>query len=452
MAIGFAAAIALAICAPLRPISGDTVPGRLGAAVLRCTGGFDLGAVDWIAERAAAGRLPYWARRSADRIVSVFGPGPAVVGAAALPALADSDASRGADGGAIDDAVLRQRERFAAAALLGLATALLVLASCAQRRAAVSAGIGILAAASFAGAATLGQGLWQASVALPFLVAALAALTWRRQAPRAAVLAPALLVASVLLRPTIAPLAAGLGAAWWLQDGPGRPGWPRRTAIALGIAALAAAPLIAWNLIELGGVLPTQQLEANARVTDHVFVWSRGQLGYGLGGLLFSPGRGWLWFAPIAVLGAARAARAGDRTARAIALGIAAQVLVVAVFHMWWGGICFGPRFLAEATWLGIWLACGQGPVRRGRATRRLAGLAIALTIGVGQLGLWGWRAEQWETRRNPDLDHNALWSLIDSPILAIATVDPSDQLTALDAPDEPAHMVCQRGMLRRRN
>jgi len=182
MSLVLAAVVTATLCAPLRQISGDTVPGRLGAAVLRCGGGFDLSTVDWIGARAASGRLPYWARQTGDQVVSVFGPGPALAGALAVPALANGDA--------LDDTTLRQRERYAAAVLLGLAAMLLALATAARRGLAVSAGAGLLGAASYAGAATLGQGLWQQTVVLPFVMAALAALAWRPRAPRLAMLHP----------------------------------------------------------------------------------------------------------------------------------------------------------------------------------------------------------------------------------------------------------------------
>ena len=236
----------------------------------------------------------------------------------------------------------------------------------------------------------------------------------------------------------------GLGLAWCLDRGT-----PRRAAAAIALAIFAAAPLIAWNLVELGTALPTAQFDANARVASHVFVLTRAQLGYGLGGLLISPARGWIWFAPIAVLGTVLTLRTGDWTARLIAAGIAAQLGVIAVFHMWWGGSCFGPRFLAEATWVGIWLALRSGVAASRRPTRVLVALAILLTAGVGQLGLWGWRAEQWESRRNPDLDQNALWDFADSPVISIVTVDIADQLTAIDALEEGPRMVCQDGRLR---
>ena len=97
----------------------------------------------------------------------------------------------------------------------------------------------------------------------------------------------------------------------------------------------------------------------------------------------------------------------------------------------------------------GIWLALGGAVPGAGRAMRALVGLAIAVTAGVGQLGLWGWRAEQWETRRNPDIDQNALWDAADSPVIAIVTADTAGALAARDALDEPPRMVCRDGALR---
>nr|MBA3395182.1 hypothetical protein [Deltaproteobacteria bacterium] len=290
------------------------------------------------------------------------------------------------------------------------------------------------------------------SVALPVLVGALATLAWRDRSPRAALATPALLVTAVLLRSTIAPLALGLGVAWCLDPRPRR-AW----AIASGLAVLVALPFVLWNLTYLGTPLPVAQLRANANVTDEIFVWTRGQLGYGLGGLMISPGRGLLWYAPVAVFGIVRALRGNSRSERVMAAAAVLQILAVAVFHMWWGGICFGPRFLVEVTWVGIWLAssasvAAAGVTRAGlagaRVARGLGVLAVVVTLIVGQLGLWCWRAEQWETRRNPDIDQNALWDFVDSPITAMAR-DIRDQPIAMDTLLAPPRMRCEAGHLR---
>ena len=417
--------VAITVLSPRRQVSADTVPGRYGALLLRCAGTFDLRRVEWIAQLEAR---PYWAQVDDDgALVSVYGPAPALVGSVAMLGAGD----------AVDDDTLRRRERIAAAFLVGLATCALVLAALARRSLRASLGIGAVAALSFAGAATLGQGLWQQTVALPPLAAALATLAWRERMPRLALATPALLALAIMLRPTIAPLALGLGIAWLLDRRP-----LKHVAIAAVLAIAAISPLAIWYLLHFGSPIPTGQLAANAAVTDSVFVLSRAQLGYGLGGLLVSPGRGLLWFAPIVIVGVVLSLRGGPRFDRAIAGAILAQILFVAFFHMWWGGVCYGPRFLVEATWIGIWLALS-------RDVRRAFWIpAVAVTVVVGQLGLWRWRAEQWETRRMPDIDQNALWDFVDSPVPATLTSS-DEQLLALDAPHAPPVVRCEAGHLR---
>jgi hypothetical protein len=409
-------AIALVLASPVRAISGDTVPGRIGAVLVRCGGGFDLRRIGWM----DAERRPYWAAQTADGAwVSVYGPTPALAGAVMLLDLHDGDA--------LADDVLRVRERCAAALCLGVAVGLLALAARARRSAGASAAIGLVAAGSFAGAATLGQGLWQQTIVLPFVVGAIATLAWRG---RALVATPALLALALVIRSAIAPLAVAGAVAWWPLAAGRRP-------LAIALAALAIGPLVAWNLAHLGSPISLAQWQANARYGTHVLGLAPGRVGYALGGLLIGPARGLSWFAPIAILGVVAGLARGDRTQRVLAVGAVAQLAAVACFHMWWGGICFGPRFLAEAVWLGIWLAFAVE-----HPWRRLVRVAVAITLAVGLLGLFRWRAEQWETRRNPDIDQNALWDFMDSPIVALfGTVD--DQPLALDAPDEPPRMRC---------
>jgi len=86
----------------------------------------------------------------------------------------------------------------------------------------------------------------------------------------------------------------------------------------------------------------------------------------------------------------------------------------MAAFFKWHGGLAFGPRMMTEATWLAIWLAVAYpGPKWLERA-------AIAITIVVGQLGLWLYDPDQWETRRKPEKDESAFWDVGDSPMTAM--------------------------------
>ena len=61
-----------------------------------------------------------------------------------------------------------------------------------------------------------------------------------------------------------------------------------------------------------------------------------------------------MWFAPIAIVGVVMGLR--DRTWRWVAGGVVLQVFAMALFFKWHGGQAFGPRLLAEATWIAIFL------------------------------------------------------------------------------------------------
>jgi hypothetical protein len=106
-----------------------------------------------------------------------------------------------------------------------------------------------------------------------------------------------------------------------------------------------------------GGMAIT--LAANALRQGSPFVTGYGDEGWtnpllvGLGGLAFSPGRGLLWAFPATLLvplGLWRWWRGGQRrTALGIGGLVAAQVLNVALWHIWWGGWNWGPRLLVPA-------------------------------------------------------------------------------------------------------
>ncbi len=406
--------IVLVLISPLRQTSGDTVPARIGGAVLRCAGSFDLSHVEWIAGQTTRGKLFYYMQRDqlAD-YTSIFGPAPAVVDAVALIGTGDE----------LSDDTLRERERWGAAVLVAIAAALLVIAAAARQSLRRSAVVGLAAALSFAGAATLGQGLWQATVALPCLAGAIATLAWRDRLPRLAIITPALLALAVMIRPTIAPLVLGVGLAWAIPTRSSRT-W----IVAAVIALVAVAPLVAWNAIHLKSPLPIGQLGGNARVAGKVF--ELGGVGRGLAGLLASPSRGLVWFAPIVFVGVGIAIR--DRRDRWIAGGIVLQLLAMATFFKWSGGLAYGPRLLAEATWVAIWLA--MGTVTLSRRMSWIASAMLAITIAVGWLGLWRFDPDQWETRRLPESHADAYWDFVDSPIRS-AIAPPATMVDTFDSP-----------------
>jgi len=220
-------------------------------------------------------------------------------------------------------------------------------------------------------------------------------------------LAPAPLVVAVMIRPTIGPLAIPIGIAWALQTKRDKRAWLIATLVALA----AAAPFVIWNAIHVNSPLPLGQYMENSRETASVFSLWPPRVARALAGLLVSPARGIAVFAPIAILGVVRGLR-GDRTAKLLAVGILCQLAVMATFHKWNGGLAYGPRMLAEATWVAIFLAAP--------AKRRLDGALAGLTALVGVLGLVFFDPDQWETRRRPDAHEAAFWDVVDSPLTSL--------------------------------
>jgi hypothetical protein len=408
------AAIVLSTTAPVPEISGDTVPGRVGAAVLRCAGTFDLRRLDWVKREADESSTYYymWPDKT-GAYTSIFGPGPAVVGAVAL---VDFDA-----GDRLGDIDLRKRERLAAAFLVALAGALIVLAAgvrCTPARAGLT---GLVAVASFAGAATMGQGLWQATTALPFLAAALATLAWREPSRRLASLAA---VPDAGAARRFGHVAADHRSARRRARSRVAPACPpshaARLVAAVVLVLAATAPLVVWNAIHLNSPFPIGQWKANKRMNEGS-VFSIAHVANGIAGLVASPGRGLVWFAPIACVGFVRGVRphpsAPDHPWRLAAVGMLLQLIAMALFFKWHGGQAFGPRLLAETTWVATFLALGT---RIDDRARHLATAAAVVTCMVGLVGLYAWRPQQWELRRVPDVHADALWDFADSPLSAI--------------------------------
>jgi hypothetical protein len=415
----------LSLMAPLRASGGDTVPGRYGAAVFACKSSLDLRQVDWIEADDARDSLPYYAARATDgAVVSVFGPLPALIGAPFMESLEAGSVSL--------DLELERRARHASALALALAATLLCAALCARASPPVAAAIALVTSLSFAGVPTLGQGLWQQTALIVPLMAAVATVawaSWRRGA--LLVLSPGLLAVAALARPNAAILVSALGVTWILATMK----QPRRVtliAVALPLAVLMALPQLAWNASRTG-----DPLALHAYVAAH----SDGPVVFGLGakwfltgflGLVVSPARGLLFYAPVLLVALYAGIRHGDTSARAIAGGILLHVALVAAYRQWWGGWVFGPRMLAETVWLGPLLVVSLRPPRRLLTALVATG---AFTVAIGLLGTFRYELGAWDLGRDPDRHHEALWDPVDSPISAMIR---GSRVSTIDAPKGP--------------
>jgi hypothetical protein len=144
---------------------------------------------------------------------------------------------------------------------------------------------------------------------------------------------------------------------------------------------LAGLVTMAYNFLRFGapldaGYLPIEQFS--------------GRIQEGLPGLLLSPGRGLIFYAPVMLLliPAAPVLWRLRRAEAAFILVLAAwQTLLYARWHVWFGGWCWGPRFLEPlmpflALALGPWL---EAAWRRGRGVR-LAVIGLAAVSALVQL------------------------------------------------------------------
>jgi len=148
-----------------------------------------------------------------------------------------------------------------------------------------------------------------------------------------------------------------------------------------------------------------------------------GNLLAGLAGLLFSPSRGLLVYSPVLLFLAPavwlwRRARRG-RVVGACALFAAAHVLVHAVWPIWWGGDCFGPRLLAE-TLPGLVLLLV--PLLEWLERIRLARVAFialaAFSVFVQFVGAFCYPKGDWHARPVSVSHHlERLWDWRDNPI-----------------------------------
>lgn len=101
----------------------------------------------------------------------------------------------------------------------------------------------------------------------------------------------------------------------------------------------------------------------------------------GIPGLLWSPGRGLLFFAPAALIGLAGlpfAWKVHRRLAVTSALMVLGHLVLYGTWYGWHGGHAWGPRFLVPAL---PFLALGSGPLLGGWAERGLVFKAITVTL-----------------------------------------------------------------------
>ena len=171
--------------------------------------------------------------------------------------------------------------------------------------------------------------------------------------------------------------------------GPRTGGVLRQAALPVVAAVLGVAVTLAVNYGRYGSPFTTGYGAGG---------WSANPL-VGLAGLLVSPGRGLLWAFPAVVLAplGARALYPSNREMTIAMVGLCITLLLVmSGWHMWWGGVNWGPRLLVPSLPIMAVLAAAAIPKPSTRLRVRLPlvlaamGLLWALPTALIDLNVYG--------------------------------------------------------------
>ena len=338
---------------------------------------------------------PPFARQVGDHRVSIY---PVLSSVLAAPVFAL--ASFVFD---LDETGSAMAGKLAASLLSAAAAAVLFLAVRARRRAEVE---GLWAAVLFALGTTVwstSQALWQHPAAVLFLSLALLCVVRAEDDTVWAGRAGLPLALMVAARHSDVVLAGVLSIAIAVR-------WPRRIPLFAVCAAPVAAAVLAYNAWAFGAPLAHGFSGSTSRFSE---TWGVGQAG-----LLVSPGRGLLWYTPvaaIAILGLVRSFRFGERwLASALGSAALAHLVFMGKWGEWHGGESWGPRMLTDALPL-LFLFLPEGM----EALPRLTALLGALSIAVQALGAFAYDYRWERLYQRADEDKTAaLWDPARAPIL----------------------------------
>lgn len=233
-------------------------------------------------------------------------------------------------------------------------------------------------------------------------------------------LAAGVMVAS---RPSAGLVAAALAGFAVLSRG-------RAGLLFAGVLGAVVVAVVAHNLAIFGSVQGGYAELHRTHAEHHgvVSAWNA-SFGAGLAGVLVSPSRGLFIYSPVLLFPAVGllvwlVRRRGGLLACA-AVAVAAGIVTIAQFSVWWGGHSFGPRLLADvlpAMVLGVvpvWPA-----IRRRSVGQCLFAVAFAASVLIQVVGAFYYpspRNTDWDTSpTDVDFAHERLWDWRDSQLLRL--------------------------------
>jgi hypothetical protein len=198
-----------------------------------------------------------------------------------------------------------------------------------------------------------------------------------------------------------------------------------RVAIGCGAVLGAVALYHLWIFGTVAGGLAILESDVVHRQTHRVDSAFSGNPITGLAGILISPSRGLLIFAPIACFAwpAIRAIWNRDRFLRWLL--VIPTVLFLSIwskYAVWWGGHSYGPRYAADLVVpITAIIACGWHRLAfsRSKVTAAAAAAALMWSIGVQAIGVYCYPNGDWNgSPVDVDHAHARLWDWNDSQIV----------------------------------
>lgn len=264
------------------------------------------------------------------------------------------------------------------------------------------------------------QALWGHAPAQLFLAVALYCALRGETEPRfldGVGIASGLMLAS---RPSTAIVAAALVGYVFFR------GW-RRGIRSFGLLMLVILPVLLYNVRTFdavsGGYSGIQAHDA--RLMGHTGAWST-DLAKSVPGLLFSPNRGLFVYSPVLLFAGLGVARTLSDPRRAffhcILAGLAASILTVGKYSVWWSGHAFGPRLLADlAPILVLLIAPCWTLLERSRLLAGAFASLFAVSVFVHLIGAFYYpspRAREWDRApQNVDLAPSRVWDWKDTQL-----------------------------------
>lgn len=321
--------------------SADTLPARLLPVSLLRDHDFYLDEFSSVIDRYED---PYFVRRIKNHLVSTYPPWGAVL---ALPVYL-APVLRGA--AQLGHDVLFDLEKRAAVLITALSVLILLLALRRLTKPRVAWFIAIIYAFGTSSFSTSSQAMWQHGPSQLFLSLTLYCLVRGIGTPAFIALAGLPLGFAFICRPLNLVMALPI-ALYVLHKHRGQ---------FIGFMLAGVPPLLlfmSYNALHFGSPVQTgfgSTVVSPASLVGRYLSWFKTPLREGLAGVLFSPARGLFIYSPIFLCSLAGMILVWREPGRVLLkyLSVAPFLLLVpvAMLGSWWGGHCYGPRLLADAS------------------------------------------------------------------------------------------------------